>query len=44
MLKGERGARLDKLKLCPLKVKYNKELEIFQQKSEGKMTKQLSKL
>ena len=30
--KKRKGARLDKLILCPLKVKYNKEFEIFDKK------------
>ena len=30
--KERRGARLDKLILCPLEVKYNKKLEIFTKK------------
>ena len=34
--KERRGARLDKVILCPLKVKYNKDLEIFKKKVKEK--------
>ena len=42
--KERRGACLDKLILCPLKVKYNKKLEIFDKKATGKMTKIAQKI
>ena len=37
--KERRGAHLDKLILCPLKVMYNKGLKIINKKEKEKMTK-----
>ena len=34
--KERRGARIDKLILCPLKVKYKQELEMFNEKVKEK--------